>query len=140
MISAPECPKVYTGTFHDQPLKYDLYRVLFEEELKKLFDDLQDLPRNAALRKLNDFIKRARHWQTLLYLLYVDFWHYYWMIQTIKHFCIRIQWENIICCVNFLTTHRFKIYIIEVHLLNYYFESNLSYINNAIIDKQSSMN
>ena len=64
MISAPECPKVYTGTFHDQPLKYDLYRVLFEEELKKLFDDLQDLPRNAALRKLNDFIKRARHCQT----------------------------------------------------------------------------
>jgi len=48
------------GSFWDQQLKHDLYRRLFEKELQSLFDDLQDLPRYAAMRKLNDFIKRAR--------------------------------------------------------------------------------
>lgn len=60
VISVPECPKVFVGSFWDQQLKHDLYRKLFERELQLLFDDLQDLPKYAALRKLNDFIKRAR--------------------------------------------------------------------------------
>lgn len=60
VISVPECPKVFVGSFWDQQLKHDLYRKLFEKELQLLFDDLQDLPKYAALRKINDFIKRAR--------------------------------------------------------------------------------
>ena len=60
VINVPECSKVYVGSFWDQQLKHDLYRKLFERELQCLFDDLQDLPKYAALRKINDFIKRAR--------------------------------------------------------------------------------
>ena len=60
VISVPECPKVFVGSFWDQQLKHDLYRKLFEKELQLLFDDLQDLPKYGAIRKINDFIKRAR--------------------------------------------------------------------------------
>ncbi|XP_059080975.1 EH domain-containing protein 3-like [Tigriopus californicus] len=69
VISVPECPKVFVGSFWDQQLKHDLYRKLFERELQLLFDDLQDLPKYAALRKINDLIKRARMAKIHAYIL-----------------------------------------------------------------------
>lgn len=60
VVNTPEVSRVYIGSFWDQPLQNDENRRLFEAEAQDLFADVQSLPRNAALRKLNDFIKRAR--------------------------------------------------------------------------------
>ncbi|CAG0912844.1 unnamed protein product [Notodromas monacha] len=60
VLKTPEVPRVYIGSFWDQPLRYDSNRKLFEAEEQDLFQDLQSLPRNSAVRKLNDLIKRAR--------------------------------------------------------------------------------
>jgi len=60
VLNTPEVSRVYIGSFWDEPLRYDANRKLFEAEEQDLFKDLQSLPKNAALRKLNDLIKRAR--------------------------------------------------------------------------------
>ncbi|XP_076166341.1 EH domain-containing protein 1-like [Ptiloglossa arizonensis] len=60
VLQTPEVARVYIGSFWDQPLRYDVNKRLFEDEEQDLFKDMQSLPKNATLRKLNDLIKRAR--------------------------------------------------------------------------------
>ncbi|XP_062863021.1 EH domain-containing protein 4 [Trichomycterus rosablanca] len=60
VINTPEVARVYLGSFWAKPLQNTDNRRLFEAEAQDLFRDIQALPRNAALRKLNDLIKRAR--------------------------------------------------------------------------------
>ncbi|XP_038641983.1 EH domain-containing protein 2-like [Scyliorhinus canicula] len=60
VINTPEVMRVYIGSFWSEPLLISENRKLFELEEQDLFQDLQNLPRNAALRKLNDLVKRAR--------------------------------------------------------------------------------
>ena len=60
VLNTPEVARVYTGSFWDEPLYYDTCRQLFEAETRDLFNDLQLLPRTAIVRKINDFIRRAR--------------------------------------------------------------------------------
>lgn len=60
VIDTPEVSRVYLGSFWDEPLVNDEQRKLFESEENDLYTMLSQLPRGAAVRKLNDLIKRAR--------------------------------------------------------------------------------
>ncbi|KAA8490888.1 EH domain-containing protein 1 [Porphyridium purpureum] len=62
VVRSPEVLRVYIGSFWDEPLneKGALNSTLFEAEKQDLLSDLRALPRNAAVRKVNELIKRAR--------------------------------------------------------------------------------
>jgi len=53
---------VYIGSFWDKPIneKGILNRDLFEMEARDLVEDLRTLPRNSAIRKVNELVKRTR--------------------------------------------------------------------------------
>ena len=60
MIASPEVCRVYIGSFWDQVDKSAENYPLIEAEQRDLIKDLLDLPRNTAVRKINELVKRAR--------------------------------------------------------------------------------
>uniref|UniRef100_A0A2S2P5X6 EH domain-containing protein 3 n=1 Tax=Schizaphis graminum TaxID=13262 RepID=A0A2S2P5X6_SCHGA len=58
-IDCPEVPRVYVGSFWDQPYKNDVNRIMFNEEENDLFQDMKSLPHNSLISKLNHIGKRA---------------------------------------------------------------------------------
>merc|ERR1739844_45369 len=69
VIDTPEVSRVYIGSFWEEPLSNDEQRRLFESEANDLYTALAQLPRTAAVRKLNDLIKRARLAKVHAYLI-----------------------------------------------------------------------
>lgn len=68
-ISSPEVVRVYCGSFWQEPLKNLDNAELFEQEEKDLMKDLAILPRQSAVRKINELVKRIRKVKTLAYVI-----------------------------------------------------------------------
>mmetsp|Transcript_5715 Transcript_5715/g.10296 ORF Transcript_5715/g.10296 Transcript_5715/m.10296 type:complete len:563 (-) Transcript_5715:315-2003(-) len=68
-IDSPEVLRVYVGSFWDQPLKTMDNAELFEQEESDLMKDLAILPRQSAVRKINELVKRIRKVKTLAYIV-----------------------------------------------------------------------
>jgi len=60
VVKTPEVMRVYLGSFWDQPYRIKDNEKLFQAETKDLLDDLLALPRNSAVRKVNELVKRVR--------------------------------------------------------------------------------
>lgn len=68
-MSSPEVARVYVGSFWQEPLSNLDNAALFEMEEKDLMKDLAVLPRQSAVRKINELVKRIRKVKTLAYIV-----------------------------------------------------------------------
>lgn len=68
-MPSPEVVRVYVGSFWQQPLAVNDNSELFEMEEKDLMKDLAILPRQSAVRKINELVKRIRKVKTLAYII-----------------------------------------------------------------------
>ena len=71
IVKTPEVLRVYIGSFWDNPNgkpEHDNER-LFQSEYDDLVSDLKSLPRNSAVRKVNELVKRARMAKVHAYIL-----------------------------------------------------------------------
>lgn len=68
-MSSPEVARVYVGSFWEEQLKNMDNADLFEMEEKDLMNDLAILPRQSAVRKINELVKRIRKVKTLAYII-----------------------------------------------------------------------
>ena len=67
-MTSPEVCRVYVGSFWQDPLHCLDNAELFEKEEKDLMKDLAILPRQSAVRKINELVKRIRKVKTLAHM------------------------------------------------------------------------
>jgi len=60
VIQTPEVMRVYISSFWDNEYQNKENQRLFDAEKRDLLEDLLSLPRNSALRKVNELVKRSR--------------------------------------------------------------------------------
>jgi len=68
-MGSPEVARVYVGSFWQEPLQNLDNAQLFEDEEKDLMKDLATLPRQSAVRKINELVKRIRKVKTLAHII-----------------------------------------------------------------------
>ena len=68
-MTSPEVARVYVGSFWSESLVNLDNADLFEMEEKDLMKDLAILPRQSAVRKINELVKRLRKVKTLAYII-----------------------------------------------------------------------
>lgn len=68
-MPSPEVARVYVGSFWQEPLHIMDNSELFEMEERDLMKDLAILPRQSAVRKINELVKRIRKVKTLAYIV-----------------------------------------------------------------------
>eukprot|EP00978_Attheya_sp_CCMP212_P000003 scaffold9_cov58-Attheya_sp.AAC.3 len=68
-MSSPEVTRVYVGSFWQEPLRTMDNAALFEDEERDLMKDLAILPRQSAVRKINELVKRIRKVKALAYII-----------------------------------------------------------------------
>lgn len=67
-MTSPEVARVYVGSFWQEPLQTLDNAELFEQEEKDLMKDLAILPRQSAVRKINELVKRIRKVKALAHM------------------------------------------------------------------------
>ncbi|TFJ86214.1 hypothetical protein NSK_002422 [Nannochloropsis salina CCMP1776] len=70
VVNTPEVCRVYIGSFWEHPLKHSQNRFLLEKEKADLLAELDGLPQNAVVRRINELVKRARSVKVHAYLIH----------------------------------------------------------------------
>jgi EH domain-containing protein 1 len=60
IFRSPEVPRVYTGNFQDKDYVYTEFADLMDRERGNLIEDLYNIPKTNAARKVSEFVKRVR--------------------------------------------------------------------------------
>ena len=61
---------MYIGSFWDRPLRSQENAPLLVQEKEDLLGELSELPRNAALRRINELVKRTRSVKVHAYIIH----------------------------------------------------------------------
>jgi GTPase SAR1 family protein len=69
VVGSPETLRVYISSFWNEPYFDETNAELFMTEQADLLNDLQNLPRNSAVRKVNELVKRTRLAKAHAYVL-----------------------------------------------------------------------